>query len=331
MTSQTKSILVCGAGLAGNLAALNLSTSLGSDYHISQIAGAAALPEDRLYGGATDPGAYNFLLRAGLDEPTLMLQSATSFSFGTHFRHWLTGRSWVQCHHAPLPTPSGIPLRHFLTREGVGLEPLLISAQAALAGKFAHPPADRKSVLARAEYGYQFDTDEWVTLLERKIRETNVRRIDAEIRSITFDRETRCVVHLDTGDALEADLVVDASGLSRRPIEAAGGKFHTARNIGFSLSQTPSDALGPPCRTIEADETGWTATTHLQNARHTLRIGATGMTSEGAPVHTAALGQLGEAWIGNCLAIGHSASVVEPLTPAPMMMLQRSRHPTSFN
>lgn len=323
MTTRSKTIIICGGGLAGSLATLSLSLSLGSEYHIVQVGGINARHEDHLYGGATDPGSYNFLLRLGLDEPTLMLRSATSFSFGTHFRQWLGGRSWMQCHHAPLPTPSGIPLRHYLTRENAGLEPLLISAQAALAGKFAHPPADPRSVLASAEYGYQFDADEWVALLDRKIGETSARRINAEIRSIIHESATRSVVHLDTGEALEADLVVDASGLSRYPIEAAGGTFRTARSIGFSLSKTPSDALGPPCRTIDADETGWMATTHLQNARHTLRVSEAGMASDEAAAHTAALGHLVEAWVGNCVAIGHAASVFEPLTPAPMMMLQR--------
>lgn len=323
MTSRSKTIIICGGGLAGSLATRSLSLSLGSGYHILQVVGADTRQDDRLYGGATDPGAYNFLLRLGLDEPTLMLQSATSFSFGTHFRQWLAGRSWMQCHHAPLPTPSGIPLRHYLTRESVGLEPLLISAQAALAGKFAHPPADPKSVLASAEYGYQFDAEEWVALLDRKIRETDVRRIDANIRSITFESDTRSIVHLETDERLEADLVVDASGLSRHVVEAAGGTFRAARSIGFSLSSAPTDALGPPCRTIDADETGWTATTHLQNARHTLRISEAGTASDEAPAHTAALGHLDEAWVGNCVAIGHAASVIEPLTPAPMMMLQR--------
>jgi tryptophan halogenase len=36
-----------------------------------------------------------------------------------------------------------------------------------------------------------------------------------------------------------------------------------------------------------------------------------------------ALSHSAKAWAENCVAIGHAASVIEPLTPAPVMLLQR--------
>jgi len=35
------------------------------------------------------------------------------------------------------------------------------------------------------------------------------------------------------------------------------------------------------------------------------------------------LGRRSTAWVGNCVAIGHAAGVVEPLSQAPMLLLQR--------
>lgn len=323
MTSSRKSIVVCGGGLAGNMTAISLANSLGEDYRIIQIREPAASREDVLYGGVTDPGGYNFLRNLGLDEPALLLKSATSFSYGTHFRRWLSSQSWMQCHHSPFPTLSGIPLRHLLSRAKIPLEPLLVSAQAALAGRFAHPPADPNVVLSRAEYGYQFDVTEWTALLDRRVSECRTQGINASIKSVEVEDGRLTAIQLDTGETVVADLFIDASGPSRHCALAAGGLFQSCRTISVRSAIKAADQVGPPCRAIEADQLGWTATTFLQNAEHTLHVGAADGNGHAPPDFSIELGGLTDAWVSNCVAIGHAASVFEPLTPAPMMMLQR--------
>lgn len=318
-----KTVIVCGCGLAGNLAALSLANGLGDNVRIIQIVDAEAPTEDALYGNVTDPGAYNFLRGLGLDEPTLMLKTGSSFSFGTMFRNWLADRSWMQCHHSPLGLIHGVPLRHVTTRAGVPLEPLLVSAQAALAGRFAHPPADESVVLSRAEYGYQLDPAELNGLLDHLVQTSRVDRFHSAIETIEQDGDMVSAFRLENGETIPADLVIDATGTSRRAVVAAGGRFETPRAIGVSRTVRPSDTLGPPCRVVEADDLGWTGTAHLQQTTHTLRISAAGSTDGSDPDFTAELGHMADAWVGNCIAIGHAASVFEPLTPAPMMMLQR--------
>lgn len=322
MKSSKHTIAVCGGGLAGNMTARSLAQGLGEDYRLVQIISEEASPQDAFYGHATDPGAYNFLRRLGLDEPTLFLRTATAFSYGTHFRTWLASRSWMQCHHSPFRTVAGIPLHHHLTRSGKTLEPLLVSAQAALAGRFAHPPADPKIALSQAEYGYQFDPMEWTRLLDGLIAESRVTRLRAELASVETEDGQIGGLILDSGERIEADLYIDASGLSRRVALAAGGAFQAGRTVGVRGSTNPSDTLGPPCRIVDIDTDGWSVTAHLQNALHRLEIGAAeAETADGR--FTVELGSLTEAWTGNCIAVGQAASVFEPLTPAPMMMLQR--------
>ncbi len=318
-----KTVIVCGSGLAGNLAALSLANGLGDNVRIAQIVDTRAPTEDALYGNVTDPGAYNFLRGLGVDEPTLILETGSSFSFGTVFRNWLSDRNWVQCHHSPLGLIDGVPLRHVTTRAGVPLEPLLVSAQAALAGRFAHPPADPAVVLSRAEYGYQLDPAELNGLLDRLVQASRVDRFHSSIETIEQDGGTVSALRLEDGETIPADLVIDATGTGRRAVLAAGGRFETSHAIDVSRTVRPADTLGPPCRLVEADELGWTSTAHLQKATHTLRISAAGSTDGSDPAFTAELGHMADAWVGNCIAIGHAASVFEPLTPAPMMMLQR--------
>lgn len=318
-----KTVIVCGSGLAGNLAALSLANGLGDNVRIVQIVDAEAPVGDALYGNVTDPGAYNFLRGLGLDEPTLVLETGSSFSFGTVFRNWLSGRNWVQCHHSPFDLIDGVPLRHVTSRTNISLEPLLVSAQAALAGRFAHPPADPAVVLSRAEYGYQLDPDELNGVLDRLVQNSRVDRYRSAIKTIEQDGAMLSALRLEDGEIIPADLVIDATGTGRRAVLAAGGRFESSRAISVSKTVEPSEALGPPCRIVEADDRGWTGTAHLQQTTHKLRISAAGSTDGPDRDFTAKLGHLTDAWVGNCIAIGHAASVFEPLTPAPMMMLQR--------
>lgn len=323
MSSSCKTILVLGGGLAGNLVTARLADSLGPDFTIIQICDGQSMAADALYGGATAPESYNFLRGLGLDEPTLLLETAASFSFGTHFRHWLTPEGWVLCHHSPFPTIEGIPLHHHVTREKHALEPLLVSAQAILGGRFAHPPADPNIPLSQAEYGYQFDALEVSDLLAKRISISAVKRVTQPVSQFDVEDGLITAVRLEAGDNIEADLVIDVSGMTRLASLAAGARFKAQRTIGVTATPRPAEQLGPPCREIEITPAGWTAKTHLQDKELVLEIATADPKADPASHVTAVLGHLEAAWVGNCVAIGHAASVFEPLTPAPMMMLQR--------
>ncbi|MEE2526835.1 tryptophan 7-halogenase [Hyphobacterium sp. HN65] len=322
-TGKPRPIVVSGGGLAGNLAAISLANSLGQGFEIIQIMEPGAPPEDLVYGHAADPEIYNFLRRAGLGEPALILATGTSFSYGTEYRHWPGSGGWMQCHHAPFPTIAGIPLRHHITRAGLALEPFLISAQAARAGRFAHPPSDPDNDLSGAEYGYQFDPAEWTAQLDQLVAGSRVRRITSPIVEVAIEDGLVSAIQLENGQTVTADLFIDANGPSRRIIEAAGGRFRTERTIRAGLSVRETQQPGPPCLTIEADAAGWTSKAHLQTAERMIRVGADDAGAEAPSAVSIALGELSEAWVGNCVAIGHAASVIEPLTPAPMIMLRR--------
>ncbi|WP_291843523.1 tryptophan 7-halogenase [Maricaulis sp.] len=323
MTSEPVGIVVLGGGLAGNMVTQALATHLGTSVRITQLVDGPGPVGDVLYGSATAPDAYNFLRHLGLDEPTLILKSRTSFSFGTHFRTWPDTGGWLQAHHAPLALIDGIPMRHVIARTGTLLEPLLISAQAALAGRFAHPPADPASPLSHAEYGYQFAVDDWTRLLEAEVATGTARRLTASVEAVETGEDGIIALRLETGERLAADLIIDASGVSRTGLSSLGGQFRTERTVGIYPTEATCDRTGPPCRVIEASERGWSVRAHLQDHDRILSIGAPETATGTDSGFVAALGRVERAWVGNCVAIGHAACVTEPLTPAPMMLLQR--------
>lgn len=325
MTSQRRTLVICGGGLAGNLTSLSLAHMLGDGVAIIQIVDPGSGANDAFYGGATAPEAHNFLHALGLDESTLMLKSQTSFSYGTVFNTWVSARPFTLCHHAPFALPGGIPLRHFLTRSDLALEPLLISAQAARQGRFAHPPQDARNPLSRAEYGYQFAASEWASLAETLMAPRDIRRHHAAIRSVERDSESGAITQLvlASGEVVTGDLFIDASGPQRHLIGALDARFEASRGLAVREQTRASAQLGPACRVVNAQAQGWSVTTHLQDRLVDLHISAFDHQDTSSDLQALTLGWLDQPWISNCVAVGHAASLIEPLTPAPMMMLQR--------
>lgn len=324
MTSASRTIAVCGGGLAGAMTAASLVSAAGQAANVTWISDDDAAPEDLFYGSVTSPEAHNFLQSVGLNEATLFLESSTTFSYGTHFRRWPSGTQWLQCHHQPFQVLGGVPLHHHLTRSGISLEPLLISAQAALAGRFAHPPQDPGVPLSRAEYGYQFSAPEWVQLLTRDMKRHGVRMLSSSVASVEHEDQAIRQVRLKSGETVRADLFVDCTGSSRSLVNALGGQFQATGRVVASQRSAASQQLGPPCRVIEASDAGWSATSFLQGRLDGIAIShdEVAVSNLTAPV-SVELGRLEQAWRGNCVAIGHAAATLEPLTPAPMKLLQR--------
>jgi tryptophan halogenase len=321
MHGPVRTLLVHGGGLAGAFTAMSLAKTLGEGLRIIYARQDDAAALDFFYGHATAPSAYEFLRTLGLDEPSLFTRTASSFSLGAHFKTWLAGRSWVQCHHLPLPLPGGVPLIHHLTRSQAPVEPVLVSAQAALRGGFAHPPGDAANPWSRAEYGYQFSPSEWADHLERLLPETQIELVSSPVRRLSTDKQRITQVEFESGDIIAPDLVIDCSGPLRTCIQAVGGAFQVTHDVSARLDMTRCQQLGPPCRIIEASQTGWSARAHLRDREIVLFV-TDPESSSGPDARKIGLGQIDAAWVGNCVAIGHASFITEPLSPAPMMMLQ---------
>lgn len=322
MSETQKNLLVIGSGLAGGLAALSLAKNLGQGRRVSYLRLKQAPFADPLYGGVTAPTAYDFLLGLGLDEPTLFMRTQTSFSLGTKYADWGDLPAWIQCHQQPLPLIRGVPMRHHLTRLQSPLNSILVGAQIAEHGRFAHPPEDPNIPLSRAEYGYQFCVAEWAELVDQFLAQQSVEVVDAG--SIEIERDAGGIkrVIVDSDTSLSAQLYVDCTGVDRLCVSALSKTYMPQKRVSFSHAKIAKEQLGPACRQIVTSQEGWSATVSLQGRDETLTIsGEPGLSSANSE-RIVELGRLKEAWVGNCIAIGHANGVAEPLTPAPMMLLQ---------
>lgn len=313
-------VLVCGDGLAARMALAALARQLPPSIAILWARAGGQQGSDLFYGNVTGPSAYAFNLTAGVDERRLTLDSRTVFSWGTRYAEWGAVRSWMQSFALPFPVIDGVQFHHYLGLAGAGgIDPFVAGLQAARRGVFVHPPRAGANgaphPLSRAEYGYQFDAEDYARLFEVPER---VERIAGTVAAVGVADGQVAGVTMDDGRVVTADLYVDASGPPARLLGALAGGLPSGRRIALAASDLPADDQAP-LRTIRATAQGWESYTPLKGRTRRTVVGAPGDV-DGRQV---TLGRRPLAWVGNCVAIGQAAGVVEPLTPAPMLLLER--------
>jgi tryptophan 7-halogenase len=326
-------IVVCGSGLAAHLAAAALARQLPPTIRIIWVNGADSRDADLFFGGVTAPSAYAFNLAAGISEPRVMVDTDSTFSWGTHFQDWgARNLSWVQCSHLALPIINGVLFHHYLWRLGNGeLEPFLTPAIAARRGVFAHPVAKGPKLLARAEYGYQFNPYSYRAPFAAAAQALQVEVVPSEISDVECADGTIAALRLSSGRVIAADLFLDCTGPDARLLSRLGAEVPVGRQLRAAFSLRHTEKIGPPCRSVIARDFGWQSETSLKASVARLTVYAPETESEALAAHgdspehagEVTLGRRASAWMGNCVAIGHAASVLEPLSHAPMLLLER--------
>lgn len=312
------------------MSAAALSASLPDNVKITIVETGANPAQDMFYGHVLPPQAYVFHLSIGLSEPELLLNTGTSFVFGTHFQSWAqTNRSWVQAFHQPLPVWDGMPLTKLIhQRPHAALQSSLISAQAGLKGVFAHPSEDGTHPLSRAEYGYAFDPKQLCALYKASAMRRPIPLISAQIETVERDDFGIHSLALSTGKTIRADLFIDCTGPCAQLREKTKCTDKVTRSVKASLKTTPGKPLRAATQTIRSGDYGW-------RSEVVLRSGSLRLTVCDADADTAdlvggtdvnALFKLGDnphGWSGNSVAIGQAAYVLEPFTTAPIKLLMR--------
>lgn len=334
MTPSLK-IVIVGNGFAATQSALALSTQLPDNVELTFVHTQAQQPhseinQDYLYGSLSSPDAYKNNLTLNVSEPDVILNTNSSFSFGSSFDNWGNDNlHWMQCFHLPFPTEAGVAFHHFMTRHDAKLSDFLISAQAALLGRFAHPPeTNPSSALSRAEYGYHFEPCRWSNLYLSKLDKTKLTFIEAQMTEIEIANNEISSISLSNGQRLDADLFIDCTGPKGELISTLASNFTLRQKVEFQLESNASSKLGPPRRSISSTANGWQMRTPLQDKESTLTMRIVDTLQKGDQANDGQwdpveLGQRSQAWVSNCLAIGTAAYVTESITPAPYILLNR--------
>lgn len=333
-----KKIAVFGNGLAGLLCVAKLVNILPRSIELTYVEAVNPNKTDIFFGTVTPPSTYEFLLGLGITEPDFLPHSHTSFSLGTRYKNWgPQNREWIQSFYRPLPAYNGVGFHHYLTRLRTSaadlskIEPYIMSAQAADSGVFAHPPEGKKIPLADVEYGYHFLPEEWCSIFSTKIGNSSIKHIKADVCSVSRQGDSVQSVSLSNEQSVQADFFIDALGPQSKLANPDAETHSLGRYLKTVSSITPTENIEGVCRVVTGADFGWRSETPLQNGTHYLTVYDADSeaealehhgNSEAVPIEVS-LGRSVQPWFGNCVTLGHGAAIIEPHTPAPVLLLQK--------
>jgi len=312
------------------MTAAALSRSLPDSVTMTIIETVRNPVEDMFYGHVLPPAAYAFHLSIGLSEPELLLNTGTTFVYGTHFQNWAqTEKSWVQCFHQPLPVWHSVPLTKLIHQlPHASLQSALISGQAAMSGVFAHPSEDESHPLSRAEYGYAIESGQLSSLYKAVTLRRSVELISAQIETVDRNGADITRLTLSDGRMISAGLFIDCTGpsaqLQNKPDASA---INAKRTVSTTIRKTTGTPLGAASLRISSGEYGWRSDVILRTGAIRMTVSdAASKTNQTKPPSDAISFDIqckDTAWMGNCIAIGQAAYSLEPFTTAPMKLLLR--------
>lgn len=329
--STKLNIVIYGHSIAAFISALTIHTALADQVTLRVILPSEQSHSDILYGGTSSPDAYNLHLAMDVSEPELFQQTNSSFSFGTHYQHWNDEKfDWVQAFSLPFTAKYGVDFHQVLLKHKQELQAYLVGVQSVLHEKFAHPPQNQPaSPLSRAEYAYNFDYQNYALFLLNKIKHKKIRLIQSELLEVKVADEHISSLLLHDGSCIEADFFIDCSGTDAKLMGALGVNKRVHSQINLSSLTTENDAQMKPCNIVSGHVNSWQSTLYLQNTSQILQAVITKDTpTENKPTAntsssiSADIGEQEQAWVGNCVAISHSAAVLEPFSSAPFRLLK---------
>lgn len=334
---KVKSVVVFGGGLAGVLCVQAILKNLPTSLNVIWIEPEETSLTDIFYGTVAPPSFYGLFLKLGISEPDILLNTNSSLSYGTHYKNWgLTDRNWIQSYSKSLPIIDGVGFHHLVQRFNQStlgtpkLEPYLMSSVAASNGRFAHPPDDLNSPLSSAEYGFNFNPSDWSRFLLPLNKSLEFQHIKSDIEDVEREHATITSVKLKNGKTIKANFYIDCRAHSETTLPLNADNWVSRNCLKAEMwTETPNQSLHGT-RILISEKDGWISQTPLQRATQFLKISAVDENEEEpsppserqSSIEKATLGSRTSAWVGNCLSLGHAAAMIEPLTPAPLMLLQ---------
>ncbi len=311
-----RTIAVAGAGTVGLSAALAFARALPpTTVTLIETAPDAAALADIV--PTTWPGVSRFHVAIGIDELELVRAGAATHHLGTIFDGWSAGgEQWVHAFGDYGKPAGGIPFDQLwwrANRNGEALAHDLYSVGAALAraGKFVHPASDSASLGSRYKYGLRLDPERYRELLKQHVAGAGVVTLRSDIGEIERDDRGIGALVLADGTRVEADLFVDCTGPSARLVGAVDDSFEDWSGwMPFDrliLDAHESAAVPATADSVRATDEGWSVDWPLggRTVRATLRVGGNGV--------SLTRGRRLRPWVGNVLALGDSATALDPL------------------
>ena len=344
-------IVILGGGTAGWMTAAALSRAMaGSGRTITLV------ESDEIgtvgVGEATIPTIHWFNQIVVFDEQQFMAETQATWKLGIEFQGWNgDGTRYLHPFGTFGPPGDGVMFLHRLIRARLAgmdapTEQYSLTAQAARAGRFAHPVPDRRSLLSTMGYAFHFDAGLYARYLRKLAEAAGVHRIEGKVAKVERNGESGLVTALVTerGETVAGDFFVDCSGFR-------GVLIEEAMQAGFEdwsdwlpcdrawAVPTAREAKITPYTRAIAMEAGWRWRIPLRHrtgngyvfssryqdeqvAREAL-LRALGEETLAEPrLLRFQPGQRRKSWSGNVVAIGLSSGFLEPLESTSIHLIQ---------
>lgn len=341
--NKISKVVIAGGGTAGWMAAATLSKLMGKQLDVTLI------ESDDIgtigVGEATVPGMTTFHRVLHIDEAEFMKAVNGSIKLGISFENWLDrGEKYIHSFGRTGRDMWAADFQHFwLKGKELGIDApfgdYCLELQAAKAGKFE---ISKDPVV---NYAYHMDATAYGKFLRGMSEKLGVKRVEGIIQKVNLHPDTGFIesLQLKSGQFIEGDLFIDCTGFRSLLSEQA---LHT----GFedwshwlpcdSAVATQETAVAPPIPLTRAiaHDYGWQWKIPLQNrvgtglvycsryqsdesAKQTLLNNLEGEAMFEPKVIKFRTGRRRQAWNKNCIAIGLSASFIEPLESTTIYLI----------
>lgn len=297
---------------------------------------------------STLPALRSFHGLLGLDEAALMKATQATYRLGSQFSGWTPGTQYCEAFGEIGANLEGVGFHHYWTRlrqtgDRTPLDDYSLAAVIARAGRFSGPSADPRSPLSTLAYGLHLDAGLYGQALRSLALQGGVVAGPGEVSDVIRDGLTGNIeaVILRDDERIEAELFVDCTGpaallIGEEPFEDWSALLPADRTVRVS-APTRRDPL--PLTEIEAGTEGWrwriplrgrlegglTYRSDLTRDEVAVKAAATGLPKEGLSppeFRTLRNGRRQKAMVGNCVAIGSAAGMVEGLDTAEVHLIQ---------
>jgi tryptophan halogenase len=349
MNGPVARVAIVGRDAAAWLSALALQRSFGNaGVEVELIELPSALRPQDAY--ITLPAQQAFHRLLGLDETRLLRAASGLYSLGHRFSNW----SGADAPFLHAYDTHGISLnyvdflQYWLKARANGLkvplEDFSLGAAAAKQGRFVIFN-DSTQAFSKATYGYNLAAIPYLRALGKAALDGGIRHTVADLRSVEHQDGRIRSVTLADGREVVADLYLDASGAEAaliRHVEPAGNFESWRRWLPcdrLAVASAPALDPVPAFNQVSAFRAGWLGIYPLVG-RTVLMAGWAAKAYDGRNIleDMTALSGLrvaGDAvvdrispggrrlhWIGNCVAVGDAAVMLDPLDAVQLHLLQ---------